>query len=796
MKFLITLLFLSAPLFALTIVLNSGKENKINYAILHLKDTQPFTCEMIPDALEKKRYLCKAKQSFGKTIETKKMKLAELSFYEKEGMFYMAIEPKVDSKLIPVEDTLYASKNIFSKAKAEAYAHWMILLQEAPLYETQNTHEGLNFPLVFEKYQKPYIGALDLNGAPISYAQSKDIGLYLDIKRNYEKENYENTVESSKRVLSTYPNSIFRNEIELYVMRAMDKLLSKEGDEKQTLAFEHEDIVFIAKNWAKEFTSDDNLPEVLMLMVKSYIKIGAKADVNYFMDILISEHAQSPYTKKAILLFADSLLNKKEKEKAMKLYLDVLYSVKDIDIASEAAIRLSDYQMDAGKMNEAKEYLHKVLNVNAEYLLKDKEATYKLAKRLYDHKLYDLAAILSDQLLEHTPKTDEHKEALLKENGDWQAKAGNVEKAYQKYEEYLATYKNGGEYVEEVKERLDELFFKRNESNETRLANYYDKLIDTYSNGIGDKALLEKAKLRYKQGAFEEVLTLEKQLIKLPESADDKPEEIIYAAAYGLALQELNTSNCQKVVSLVETYKLHIKESAQESKLFHCFMQQARYDRAEEISALHVKDTKLEERFAWSERHVNALFKLGTYQEVITLGKDLHVMASSLKRKIAMETLQDLFYAAIRLKQNEQAMSVLTKIEEQYPQTFSTVELYNEIVKIANDSKNDLLVVSSAQKILALQQHFKSHLLSPQIEFNYIEALKRLGRDKEALEVSQSLSTLPLEPREKIRALYNAGELSLKLKENEKAKSYFSECTDINETSSWKNICMENLKLF
>ena len=34
----------------------------------------------------------------------------------------------------------------------------------------------------FSKYQKPYIGALDLNGAPISYAQSKDIQLYLDIK--------------------------------------------------------------------------------------------------------------------------------------------------------------------------------------------------------------------------------------------------------------------------------------------------------------------------------------------------------------------------------------------------------------------------------------------------------------------------------------------------------------------------------------------------------------------------------------------------------------------------------------
>ena len=44
MKFIIALLILSAQLFALTIVLNSGKESKINYAILHLIDTQPLKC--------------------------------------------------------------------------------------------------------------------------------------------------------------------------------------------------------------------------------------------------------------------------------------------------------------------------------------------------------------------------------------------------------------------------------------------------------------------------------------------------------------------------------------------------------------------------------------------------------------------------------------------------------------------------------------------------------------------------------------------------------------------------------
>ena len=84
MKYIFLLWVLSAQLFALEIVLNSGKENKINYAILHLIDASPFTCETIPDALEHKRYLCKIERAIDKLIEPKKMKFAELDFYEKE----------------------------------------------------------------------------------------------------------------------------------------------------------------------------------------------------------------------------------------------------------------------------------------------------------------------------------------------------------------------------------------------------------------------------------------------------------------------------------------------------------------------------------------------------------------------------------------------------------------------------------------------------------------------------------------------------------------------------------------
>ena len=796
MKFILIFLLASVQLLALEIVLNSGKESKINYAILHVMDVKPFSCQTLPDALDKKHYICKISRPINKPIESKKMKLAEIDFYEKDGEFYVTIEPKVDSKLIPVEESLYTTTEILTKPKEKLYTHWTVLLQDKPLYEEKNVRDAIDFPVEFPKYQKPYIGALDLNGAPISYAQSKDIGLYLEIKQAYESGYYDSVVKDVKRVLTLYPNSIFRSELELYQMRAMDKILSAKGEEKSdNLPFDENDIITVGKRWAKEFASDENIPEVLMMMTKSYIKNSSKSDANYLIDILVSEHPDSLFTKRAILLYADNLFLKKEKDKAMNLYLDVLFSAQDLDIASEAAIRLSDHQMDAGKMKEAKEYLLKVLNVNAQFLLKDKDASYKLARRLFEHRLFDLAAKITDLLLENTPKKADNREMLLKESGDWHAKANEVEAAHARYQEYLADYKNSGEFVQEVTESLDELFFKLNENNETKLADYYDKLIEKYNNEIGQKALLEKAKLLLKQQRYQEVLNLQKQLGNVPDRYEIKPDELIYEAAKALALGELQKDECQNVIGLIETYKLQIAEPEYEEKLFKCFMRVSRYDRAKDIAETHLKDAQLASRYAWSQKEVQVLFKMGKYQEALAFKEDLKTLSFSLREKIGLETIRDLFFSLVKLKNLEGAASLAESIKILYPDEASNLDIYYEIVKMANDAKNDLLVVTYAQACFEMQKKFNSNALTPALEFSYIDALKRLGRDEEALRIAESLLSQTLGAKDKIRLFYQAGELSLKMQDSSKAKSYFTQCVTINEASSWKSICQQNLDL-
>jgi len=797
MKSLFILLLISAQLFSLELIFNSGKESKTEYAILHIMDATPFGCETIISALDKKHYICHISRPINKRIESKKMKFAQLDFYEKEGEFYIVIEPKVDSKLIPVEERLYNSAEVSAKAKETLYTHWTVLLQEKDLFEKEVVHDNLDFPVAFPKYQRPYIGALDLNGAPISYAQSKDIGLYLEIKKAYHDGYYESVIKEVKRVLTLYPNSIFRSELELFHMRSMDKLLSARNDESPELVFNESDVVDIAKRWSKEFTSDENLPEVLMLMAKSYLKMGSKSDANYIIDILVDEHPQSPFTKRAILLFADNLFLKKEKDKALKLYLDVLYSAQDLDIASEAAIRLGDHQMDAGKMQEAKEYLFKVLNVNAQFLLKDKEASYKLARRLAEHKLYDLAAKVIDVLLEGSSARDENKEAWLKESGDWHAKANEVEAAHLRYKEYLETFKTTGQYVQEVTESLDALFFERHENNETKLVAYYDNLIEKYTNNeIGQRALLEKANLLLKQKAFTKVLELEEALNNVPDQFELKGAELIYAAAKALSVEHLGKKECQSSVYFIETYKLLIDEPLYQEPLFECFMATARYERAHEISSAHLQDSTLQSRYQWAQKEVQALFKMGKYQEVVDFKEDLKTLSFSLREKIGLETIRTLFFALIKLKNSDGAISLAESIKILYPDEANNLDIYDAIVMIASETKNDLLLVNYAQTIIDLQKKFNVSALTPRIEFSYIEALKRLGREKEALNLAESLMKASLSHDDKIRLFYHAGELSLKLKESEKAKGYFKECVENNESSSWKRICEENLKLF
>ena len=789
----ILILILTTQLFSLNIVLNSAKEEGTSYAILHVEDSEPVYCEEIPMDLDKVVYLCKFEKVVKTPLDAKSMKLVDIDFLEKEKEFFIRITPKVESKLIPVDKALYENKEVGLKNKKQKFKHWSILLYEKKPFVKKLTGDGINFPILYPKEEKPYVGALDLNGAPISYVQGKDIRLYIDLKKSYKNQNYLNVIEDSIEIVKKYPKTIFKSEFLLYRLRALNKGL-EENDRFITDRYDYNTIVTEGKAWIKAFPSDNNIPEVLMLIAKAYLKMGFRADANYFLDILVSEHEDSSFTKRAILIFADSLYNSRQKDKAIKLYKEVLYSARDLDVAALAAIKLSEKELDRKRKESARVYLLKVLEANKEYLLKDRESSYALAKKLALNGLYDVAAKVADVLLEGLKKHDENAETLLKDSGIWHAKANDVEIAYEKLEKYLKDYKNG-DFTDVVQSALDELFFELNETNETKLAKYYDTLIEKYKNKIGDRAVVEKAKLLLSKKRYTDVLKMEESLrYATDEQNSTKIPELVKKATYFLVKEKLKKDECTDAVGYIQRYKISY-ENLDKKKLFECFIRTSRYKNAKKLSEPLIKQKSLKSRLFWLENYLLSEYRLSKFSNVIEVGNDIRTLAKTLKTKPKRETLQYLFMSYIKLNKFDKAIKIAQEIEKGFKGSLKNAEVYIEIVKRASDDRNDLLLTEYAQKIILLQKKYKSYVYTPFVEFSYIGALKRLGKLQKAYKVAKELLKMKLSLDDKTRALYYAGELALKLKDKKEARSYFKKCSKIKSDSSWRDICEQNLKL-
>ncbi len=795
MKYILLVLLTSVQLFALNIFLNSAKENGLPYAILHVIDTEPVDCRTVPMALDKKNYICQFKKILKSPIKEKRLRLVNIDFLEKNNEFYIKINPKAKSRLIPMNEELYKNYEVTSEYSKGKTKHWVILLYDKSPFGKKENNNGINFPITYDKNLMPSIGSVDLNGAPIAYARREDINYYLEIQKEFENNDYYGVVKDVDKALRLYPNSLFKSDLLLYKLKVMDIAIEK-NIQPISDNYTNADVASLAKSWIREFTSSENIPQALFILVKDYLRIGSSSDVNYFLDTLVNEHKTSPYTKRAILYYADSLYVKGKKEKAIKLYEDVLYSAKDLDIASLAAIRLASSKISAGKTKEAKGYLMKVLDANKKYLLKDKAATHELAQKLAANGLQGIAATISDLLLENLKKgQNDEKELLLKESGDWYAHVNKINKAYDRYMQYKKRYKDGI-YINEVNRALDELFFKIKDTNETKLLKYYNILISKYHNGIRDKAVLQKAKLFLKQKKYQQVLDMKGILKTAVDKNSTVAKEIIDKAATVLLANNLREKKCVKSISLLENFNLELRRTQDKDELFTCLMRTARYKKAEKLTTIELNSKELTKKFKWLENRLHVEAKLQKYNDIINLKKDLFTLSKILKKKISAPSYRYIFDAYLYNKSLDKSLDVLGELEKKWPNDIKNIEPYYKIVNYANNKRDDLLLIKYAKKIISLQEKNKIYLFSPKVEFLYIGALKRLFKTKEASKIAIKLEKMKLNDKDKSRVFYVLGELSLKLKDNKKAKEYFTKCSSIKTKNSWNALCIDSLKLF
>jgi len=797
-KIALFLLFVCyTSLFSLTLVLNSAKENKEDYFILHIFDQKEFLCKKEVLSITQERYVCNFDLKNDLKLEPKRTKLVDISFQNDKNGTKITITPKYKIKVFKTSMPLYETNEVgryrYKKAK-----HWIFILYKNELFlKPSKKDEGINFPVLFSKGNLPSVGALDLNGMPISYVGgSKDITAYLAIKDDFDKNRYRFVISEVDKAIKNYPNSIFLNDFMLYKIRALNKILQtdKEGD-NQSQDESYEQIIKLGKEWIKKFPSNQNIPEVLYYIATAFQNLGQDSDAKYFYDMLITEHPNAKYTKLGIISFADNLYNKNKKLKAIELYKDVLYSTKDIQIASIAADRLGNIYLKLKDYKKSEEYFKKIIDANPDFYLKDQQKAYEFAMKLSRNKMEKLSVLLLEKLLKKIKRNPGLKGDVIKSLGDIYRKMGNKKMAFKYYKEYLNSFRYG-QYADEIKKDLDGLFFDSDEKNSTKLLSHYDKLMKKYEEGnIYQKAGILKAKLLIKMKRYSEALDFLNNF-----NYDVKNKKIVTKlkreAAKFLAEKNLKSLNCLKAVELVDSYKISIDGNLSKN-LAQCYIDTNSYDKAITVSQRELKKVKnAKEKYFWLKIQADAAYKKGDFKNLLMISNDLLTLGKSYGIKDYQKALYYKFFALFELKKYDEAINIANKIESIYPDDFRDTEVYNELVKYGKKIDDSTTVIKYSKEIIRLQNRYKSYPYSPKVELELILSLKKLKKYKEALAVAEELLKRAEDKKTKARVLYEMGDIYLKSQNSKKASEVFKECSKLDVKSGWVDLCKESLKLF
>ncbi len=796
-KILLVTLFLTySSLFALTIVLNSAKEKKENYAILHIFSKTAFKCTKKVINIKQNNYICTIDGSSRIDIKPKRTKFIDIFITKKSNKTKITLVPKYNIKIFKTSPPLYQTKqiqkNIYSKAK-----HWIFLLYKKNTFlRTDPKDIGIKFPVYFNKSLLPNIGALDLNGIPISYVDdSKDIQAYLSVKQDYDKQRYKFVVSEVDKALKNFPNSIFADDFLLYKMRSIQNLISTGDNDPKIQDLDNNKVIKIGRKWIKEFPSNQNIPEVLYCIAKAYQNLGQDSDAKYFFDILVTEHPKNKYTKMGILAFADNLYSQNQKQKALKLYKDVLYSAKNIQVASEAANRLANIYLSIKNIKKAREYYIKILNANPNFFLKNTAKAYDLAMKFNANNMTNLSIKLLKQLLNKAKRNPDLRGNILKSLGDEFAKLKNYKSASKYYKQYLKSFRYG-QYSDEVKKSLDGLFFNISETNSTKLLQYYNKLMKRYNSGkIYQKAGILKAKVLIKEKKYIQSITF---LNNFKYNLENKKNilQLKEVAAEHIVTSNLDDDNCSKAIEFLVNYKPKIHQKY-DKKLSKCFIDTNNYGKALNLAENRLKDVNLKpkDKVFWLKILAKSLYKKQEFAKLLTLSNDVLSLGETYNVKNYQNILYYKFLALFGLKKYDDALKVADKIEKVLKNSFKNIEIYQKLINYAKQTDDSLMIVKYAKDIIGLQNRYKSYVLTPEVELSCIGALKKLNQYKNAKNIAKELLSRVVEKDIKARVLYEIGEISLKLNDIKGARESFKKCSDLNITNGWKNLCKESLKI-
>ena len=774
---MLLLLLFTSSLFALEISLNSAKEDYQKFSTLHINDIDKFVCEEVKDDFEiTTKIVCAFTKQPVKTIQELQNDFFKIDTFVNKGTFFLVITPFHKIKLMPIVFNLTQDDTIYQPDVSIA-KHWMIIgyLDKLPLISNKPKPEiAINFPYFSDRDKYPYVGGLDLEGKPVHLKKVDDVSDYLRIKEYYKDEKYEYCLELIDEILESHPDTLFKAEFLYYKIKVYTKLK------------DYDSVVDNAKIYLREYSSDENIPEVLSLTAYAYSKIGQNSDADYFFDRLFSEHEDSVFSEWGYIYLGEMLEKSGSASKALKFYKKALEKTKDIDVAVTAAYYLAFMKIGTSP-EESSKYIAQIVEAKPSFFTQNIKKSTDMMNMFADSGKYLSASSIAKALLTQYDKQDEEYEVLLKDRALWLAKTDHKREALKAINEYLEIFSDET-FSDEVQIAKDELFFDTSDLNMSAKLDEYNKLILEYKHdSIGDRAIYEKAKLLLENKMYSDVLHIKNQLLTLDKEIYKDLNSILTDAAIGVMKSALEKRECQEVLNISNDYNVTLSDKWDDG-IYECSMKGGDYQLARRIAGKNLKSKDLDERKKWLYRYIKIDFATGNYSDVIEASKDLISLIDNEKDSNYKDVYRYLFDTYQRLEKSQEMLSAIVDVQKVFGLDYRDIDRYASVMAIGNDKKDDNIVIKYGSEVMKIQTSSSSNPQSPFVEFTLYQAYINIQNYNKALEVIKSLDSVELSKSDRARQKYLLGTVYSKLWRDEEAMKAYQESIDADSTSAWAKL--------
>lgn len=774
---------------ALEISLDSAKENFQVYSTLHLKDDNRFLCEKYQDEFEVvTQVVCAFSKKPSQNLKTLENNFFTIDSKIQNKTFFLIIKPKYKIDLFPMAFNLTQDDEVY-QANVKLSNHWMVVayVEKLPLINKEvKSDNGINFPFIMKKDKLPYVGGLDIKGNPVHIKKVQDVTDYLKIKKYYEDEKYDDCLELIDEVMIDYPNSLFKAELLFYKIKVYAKLK------------DYDNLISLSKIYLAQYSSDENVAEVLSLTANAYALIGLNIDADYFFDRLFSEHKDSVYTLWGYIYQATMLESSGSSTKAIAYYLKALNETDDIDVAATAAYKLALYYSGTTKLDEAANYAMKIVNAKPSFFMNELKKSISLMYLFADEGDYISASAIAKAITDATDKNYDEYERLLRDRAIWLTRTPQKKEALEAINVYIKEYKYG-DYEEEIKVAKDSLFFDLADDNVSYKLQEYNKLIDEYTDdSIGNKAIYEKAKLLLENKMYGDVLAIKDFILELDEDKYPDTQEIVKEAAKGSMKLYLEARECQEVLNISHDYNITLSDEWDDG-IYSCAMKGGDFLLSKRIATKNLKTKNLDERKKWLYRYIKVDFSTGNYSDVIGASKDLISLIEDdinlEENKAYKDVYRYIFDTYQRLEEDKKMLNAILDIQEVFGQDYKDIERYVAIMGIGSELKDDNIVIKYAQEVMSIQNSSQSYAQSPYVEFTLYQSYINTENLNKALEVIKSADTINLSNEDRARQKYLLGSVYTKLWRDAQAKKAYEDSVEADANSAWAKLAKSALEI-